>query len=188
MGGVCRVDRVICFACFAGCEAIRGGAVAGLLHDVGPALRHQLDMRRVGESERQQVAAQPDLQRVAERRPAHRFKSGAGQQSHFHEAACHRPVTADMMDDGAGADRQLVKGAEALVHGGESSSTPLEWESMAWSLKVRLSLSFESSVYLGPNRSVKGLLHRAGSEAPPQTVQTRVGFRLAARLGPATRG
>ena len=27
---------------------------------------------------------------------------------------------------------------------------------MAWSQKVRLSLSFECSVYLGPNRPVKG--------------------------------
>ena len=75
-------------------------------------------MGGVGPAQREQVAPQPDLEGVAQGRPAHRLDAGAGQQPHLHQPARHARRAPDAVDHGVAADGKLVERVESLVHGG----------------------------------------------------------------------
>ena len=71
--------------------------------------RAQRNAGRLGAAQRQQIAAQPDLERVAERRPADHLDPRAGQQAHLHEPAADARRAVDAVHYRAVADRKLVE-------------------------------------------------------------------------------
>ena len=95
---------------------VRAAAGAGSVPEPVVALRRQQHVGGVGGSEAQQVAAQPNLDRIAKRGAADHLDSRPRQQSHLHEAAADARCTADTVDDGRLPDRQLIERAKPLVH------------------------------------------------------------------------
>jgi hypothetical protein len=62
-------------------------------------------------SERQMVSAQPELDRIAQGRPANDFDVRAVAEAHLQQTATNVKVAADGNDKPAAADAQLVQGA-----------------------------------------------------------------------------
>ena len=91
----------------------RGRRAGSRIHLIERRQRH---FRSVGGPEAQQVAAQADLQRVAERRAADHLDPRAREQAHLHEPAADTAVAVDAVDDAALANRQLIERPETLVH------------------------------------------------------------------------
>ena len=84
--------------------------------EVGAAVRQKLDVRGVGVAQRKQIAAQPDLQGIAHRGPAHRLDAGARQQPHLHQPPRYARLAPDAMDHAGVACGQLVERVETLMH------------------------------------------------------------------------
>src|SRR6187399_1756835 len=75
------------------------------------------DRERFSAADRQRVVAEPELERIAERRDARHADLRAGHEAELHEAAgdwAHRP---DAPDDGFGAERQSGKRTGSHGHG-----------------------------------------------------------------------
>src|SRR5882757_5797514 len=83
-------------------------------------------MTRLFIAERKAIAAQPEFDRTAERRPADDFDARAVAESHLHQPALEVRISADRNDKAAAADAHLVQrarlGIAAVVASGRVTS------------------------------------------------------------------